>query len=323
MRHRIPLPDQLGDHFTVRDAAAAGIRRGRVAARDLPRPFHGVRAREPMQTPMQRVHALVPRLKPGQLIAGRTALRVWGYPVPGAWTLDDDIDVVVETGAPRPRTRGVRGLRLAPGRADAWRIGAVPIVDPVAALFMCAATLRNRSIVVALDALLTTADNYPGLRPGRPVSSADSIRQRLRDWGRFPGCGRVRAALDSARPGVESPKETETRLLLVAAGLSEPEVQHEVRDGGRLVARADLAYPQLRIAIEYEGDGHRTSREQWRRDVQRQRDLEDLGWIVIRVTELDLRDGGRALMHRLRRAIDSRTPSAPSAPAAGSKRPLR
>lgn len=105
------------------------------------------------------------------------------------------------------------------------------------------------------------------------------------------------------RIGVESPKETETRLLLVDAGLPEPVVQHEVRDGRRLVARIDLAYPQWKIAIEYEGDGHRTDAAQWRRDIQRQRELEDRGWIVVRITQLDLTDGSAALLRRIRRAI--------------------
>ena len=87
------------------------------------------------------------------------------------------------------------------------------------------------------------------------------------------------------------------------AGMPEPVVQHEVFDGGRRIARIDLAYPELRIAIEYEGDGHRTDKEQWRRDIQRQRDLEDRGWIVIRLTQRDLHEGRESLITRIRRAI--------------------
>ena len=74
-----------------------------------------------------------------------------------------------------------------------------------------------------------------------------------------------------------------------------------------LIARNDLAYPELRIAIEYEGDGHRTDRTQWRRDIRRQRELEDLGWIVIRLTEHDLHDGLASFLTRIRRAIATRT----------------
>lgn len=306
MRRRSPLPAPLGGTFTVREALATGVGRGRTAGADLHRPFHGVRSLSPPATPLQRVLALAPRLRAGQLIGGLTAMRVWGYPVPGFWKVTDDIDVVVPTNAVRPRTRGVRSRRLATGRAQPWRIGRIPLVDPLTALFLCVASFTDDELVVALDALVTTADNYPGLRADRPLHTVEQIDRRIREWGRFAGCARVRAALTAVRAAVESPKETETRLLLVAAGLPEPAVQHEIRENGLVVARSDLAYPALRIAVEYEGDGHRTDRDQWRRDIQRQRDLEDLGWIVIRATQLDLDDGGGMLLTRIRRAITSR-----------------
>lgn len=306
MRHRVSLPASLGEHFSVRQAAALGTGRGRLSASDLARPFHGVRALAAPATPHQRVLALVPRLRSDQLVGGSAAVHLWGLPHLHMWTLDDRIPVV-SSGSSRTRAAGVRGVRLAAGRAQPWRIAGVPVVDPVAALFMCAADLDVAAMVVMMDALMTDSDIYPGLVRGRPVMSARDIERRLDEWRRFPGCGRVRLALERARSSVESPKESETRLLIIGAGLPEPEVQFEIRDGDRTVARADLAYPSLRIAIEYEGDGHRTSREQWRRDIQRQRELEDRGWAVIRVTQLDLIDGGGALISRIRRVIASRS----------------
>ncbi|MFD5215412.1 endonuclease domain-containing protein [Microbacterium sp. NPDC058345] len=179
-------------------------------------------------------------------------------------------------------------------------------MDPVAALFTSALDVTIEEAVVMIDALLTSADDYPGLIPGRPVYTIEDIEAKLGHWRTFPGHRTIRAALPLAREGVESPKETETRRLIVRAGLPEPVVQHEVCDGARLVARADLAYPELKIAIEYEGDGHRTDKAQWRRDIRRQRDLEDRGWIVIRLTQHDLEEGAEALLSRIRRAIASR-----------------
>lgn len=307
MRHRLALPSHLGEHFSVRQASAAGVGRGRAAASDLARPFHGARAIDAPGTPLQRVQALAPLLRPGQLIGGATALHVWGYPHPSAWTVADPISVVVRTGTSRPRTNGVTGMRLAADRVQAWNVAGLPIVDPLTALFMCANELTDVQLVVLLDAIITDRDNYPDVRHGRPVLTVHDIEQKLATWKRFPGCARIRAALSRTRAQVDSPKETETRLSIVAAGLPEPVVQFEVTDDGELVARIDLAYPQWRIAIEYEGDGHRTSRDQWRRDIQRQRDLEDRGWIVIRITQLDLDDGAEALLTRLRRAIASRS----------------
>lgn len=233
-------------------------------------------------------------------------MHVWGYPYPGIWSVHAPIVVVVATGSARVRRSGVAGRRLAEGRTVPWRVDGIPIIDPIAALFMCAAALTEDQVVIALDALISEADNYPGLRAGRPPHTVTDIEQRLQAWGRFPGSRRVRDGLSRAREGVESPKETETRLLIVSGGLPEPVVQHEVHESGLLIARSDLAYPDLKIAIEYEGDGHRTSRDQWRRDIQRQRELEDLGWIVIRVTQLDLARDAAPLLDRIRRARSSR-----------------
>jgi len=37
------------------------------------------------------------------------------------------------------------------------------------------------------------------------------------------------------------------------------------------------------VAVEYDGDQHRTDRHQYRKDVSRLQMLERMGWIVIRV----------------------------------------
>ncbi|MBN9612801.1 MAG: hypothetical protein J0H64_04975 [Actinobacteria bacterium] len=104
------------------------------------------------------------------------------------------------------------------------------------------------------------------------------------------------------RSPVDSPPETLLRLLIVDAGLPEPMVNCPVRVGGR-VLHADLGYPQLKIAIEYEGgyhfDGGHT---QARRDVHRWEAMHDAKWRVLRVTALDLQDP-RAFLARLAAAI--------------------
>jgi very-short-patch-repair endonuclease len=222
------------------------------------------------------------------------------------WRIDEPVEVVVATGSSPPRTTGVRGRRLAPDRIETREIHGLALLDPIATVFASAAGLTHRQTAVMVEALIATARNYPGKRDDCPPATVAMIHRRLLEWGRFPGCGKLRAALEIVREGAESPKETETRLLLRDFHLPEPVVQHTVVVDGRFVARTDLAYPEWRIAIEYEGDHHRTDRDQWRADIRRQRDLEDNGWIVIRVTQLDLAEGGAALAARVRRAIASR-----------------
>jgi len=305
MRPKTRLRRRLGDAFSVASAEAAGISRDRLRTPALHRPFRGVRSIDQPKTFREFMDCYVPRLKTAQRFGGITAARDWGLPLPSEWTPEEPLEVVVSSSAAAPKIRGIRGRRLREDRASTFTLKGHPVVDPVAALFMCAAELTVAQAVVMLDALLTTASNYPALGPGRPLSTRDEIIRRLSEWGKFPGCRTIRTALSRARERVESPKETETRLLLVDSGLPEPVVQYEVWADGRMLGRTDLAYPELKVAFEYEGDGHRTDKEQWRGDIQRQRHLEGKGWIVMRLTQADL-DEPELLVDGIRRAISTR-----------------
>lgn len=290
----------------MKDAVAGGVGRWRSSTPDLHRPFRGVRTTAVPETFHAVVACYLPRMKPHQRFVGRTAMRLWGLPHPVRWKETEPLEIAVPRDATPPSTRRVKGRRLNAERARTWTVGKAPVVDPIAALFSCAGELTVGQAVQALDAILTSAENYPHRVSGFPPTTRDDIAARLAHWRRFPGRATILAALDLAREKVESPKETETRLLLLRHGLPEPVVQFEVFEGRRLVARIDLSYPGLKIAIEYEGDGHRTDPQQWRRDIQRQRELEDLGWIVIRLTQDDLTDGSAGLLARIRRAIAAR-----------------
>jgi len=307
MQHRTKLPRRLGSVFLLSDAVRAGVGTWRGSVPDLDRPFRAVRATAPPETFLDLVRCYRPRMREHHRLVGWTAMRLWGLPTFNRWTTSESIEVAVPRDAAPPKGPRVHGRRLDTERAQTWRVHGVDVVDPIAALFSVAGTLTTTQAVIVIDALLTRADNYPLLAPGRPLITREQIEDRLVAWRSFPGSATIRQALPLARVDVESPKETETRLLMRRAGLPEPVVQHEVRDGLRLIARPDLSYPELKIAIEYEGDGHRTDKDQWRRDIQRQRELEDLGWIVIRLTQRDLREGQESLLARIRRAIAART----------------
>jgi very-short-patch-repair endonuclease len=78
--------------------------------------------------------------------------------------------------------------------------------------------------------------------------------------------------------------------VIVRAGLPEPPERNApvTTASGRLLGRADLVYREQRIAIEYDGDGHRSSRRQWQGEVRRYESFADAGWRVNRVTSDDL-----------------------------------
>lgn len=103
--------------------------------------------------------------------------------------------------------------------------------------------------------------------------------------------GTVLAAglIDLASPRADSPPESWLRMRLLDAGFPVPEVNWPLvgLDGVERY-RIDLAWPALRIAVEYDGvDAHDGRKAE---DGARQADLERRGWIVVRVRKEDLAD---------------------------------
>lgn len=307
MRRRSPLPRTLGSVFLLSEAAAAGVGRGRANAPDLHRPFIGVRTTEVPQTFLATARGYQQRMKPGHRFCGITAARIWGLPLPTVWKFGEDLHVAVPRDAAPPRVAGVKGRRLDADRGLTVTFNDLRAVDPITTVLLLAPDHQIGAVVAMLDALVTPSRHYPDLHLVTPYTSIDGIHAHLDAFGPFRGIDKVRRALELTRPGADSPKETETRLAILAAGLPEPVLQFAVRDGSEFVATVDLAYPDLKIAIEYEGDGHRTDKDQWRTDIQRKRRLEALGWIVIRVTQLDLAAGRAEFIALLSQALRSRT----------------
>ena len=72
-------------------------------------------------------------------------------------------------------------------------------------------------------------------------------------------------------------------------GLPEPIVNHRVRIGGK-VRYLDLAWPESKVAVEFDGFVPHSTRRVFDDDRARQNDLVADGWTVFRVTAVMLRD---------------------------------
>jgi hypothetical protein len=111
---------------------------------------------------------------------------------------------------------------------------------------------------------------------------------------RHPGVrGRRRVArlLDLVDAGAQSPRETWLRLLLVDAGFPRPQTQIPVLDErGYPRYFLDMGWPELMVAVEYDGQQHRTDDNQYRGDVTRSEFIEYLGWRRVRVLAGQRRD---------------------------------
>ena len=115
----------------------------------------------------------------------------------------------------------------------------------------------------------------------------DGARLRALAW-QHPNVRGVRRVFEVARlmrPGAESLPESRLRVGIVRRGVPEPVVQFRVIDAARaglFIARPDLAWPEFRLALEYDGAGH-LLRERRSRDIDRDDRLRALGWLVLRV----------------------------------------
>ncbi len=78
--------------------------------------------------------------------------------------------------------------------------------------------------------------------------------------------------------------------LLQASPLRRPIAQYVVRNAdGHFVARVDFAWPEERVALEYDGVWH-GEHQQVARDRARLNRLTAAGWTVVFVTAADLQD---------------------------------
>jgi hypothetical protein len=144
--------------------------------------------------------------------------------------------------------RTVRGMRVTTAPRTAFDIGCgLPVVDSVP----------------ILDALL----NATGIKPADVIAVADG-------HPRGRGIRRLRAALELADGGAESPQETRVRLLLIGGGLPKPETQIEFRE---LRIRVDMGWREWKVAVEYDGIQHWENRSQRSWDIERIALLEAAG----------------------------------------------
>ena len=97
-----------------------------------------------------------------------------------------------------------------------------------------------------------------------------------------PGSRLLAAAIALADPLSGSPMETRIRLAMRVAGLPTPVLQHPVGPYA-----LDLAYPELLLAIEYDGREHLTQ-ERAMRDLIRQAYLTRAGWDVLRFRAVEV-----------------------------------
>lgn len=310
MPRRVPIPAELQGVFRADDARRAGVTASRLRSRDVRHPHHGVYAtgRAPDEL-VERCEQLATVLGPTQWFSHVTAARLWGMPLPRPTHPREPLHVIALGDAEPMRRPGVVGWRSASSEVAGAFLGQVPVLSPAATwaqLSVPGAAGERRALsvewlVAVGDFLLSGRRGHGGRRPlcTLPELTAAAAQRR---GGR--GVTSLAAALPMLRRPVDSPEETFLRLGLVACGLPEPMVQCPVMTAAGL-RHSDLGYPDARVLLEFQGDGHRTSRAQWLEDLTRAQLFQDAGYHLIAVGAADLHPDCRALALRVRRALAS------------------
>jgi very-short-patch-repair endonuclease len=148
------------------------------------------------------------------------------------------------------------------------------------------------------DEAVAALDAMAGLLP----TMLDEMRAELKRWENHWGIGKAITAMRLVDPLAESPWETRLRLILVDECLCGWDLQVEVMNGRY---RLDIAWPKLKVAVEYDGAHHRTA-EQHAKDLERWNRLRAEGWIVIPVTAVNIRANRAEFVAQVRAALLSR-----------------
>ncbi len=177
---------------------------------------------------------------------------------------------------------------------DICMVGDIPVTSPARTAYDLGRRSGLKTAVIRLDALMQAT----GLKPVDVATLADRHRGAR-------GIIDLRRVIERSDPGAESPQETVTRLVLTDAQLRPTHTQIEVYDGLDFVGRIDMGWPAWKVGVEYDGVQHWTDPRVRDRDINRQAELERLGWRIIRVSADLLRYRERVIVDRVQAALNA------------------
>lgn len=230
------------------------------------------------------------------LASHRSAAALWG--------LDGFRPGIVEVTTPLWRRRRRPGVRVHESTdltaSDRTERLAIPVTSIERTLIDLGAVVSGHKVEQALDDALR-----------RGITTVDAVRGRFVQVARRGrrGVGVLRPLL-YARLATSGPRPGEfermTMRLLEKAGVAPPVVEHEVRTpSGLFIARVDLAFPEVRVAIECDGHPWHSGRQRRQADLDRQNRVVLAGWTVLRFTWDDVTRRPDVVVQRVRAALAS------------------
>jgi len=277
MRPVSPLPAHLETiPFTVAEARAASLSRGRLRSSDLASAGRLLYVPAGWDFELPAMARAVSAATPGAWISHVTAARLLGLWLP-PWLQDSRVLHLSKTRAlPPVRRDGVVGHTVLVREGETMDWEGVHISTPARTWLDLCRLLPLEHAVAIGDQLVRQPRDGLELRT-TPWATVQELRGLLKRHPKMQGIVKARAAVELIRVGADSAPETFLRLALVDAGLPEPELQVRIVAGDPYSPSADLGYRARRIAIQYDG-GHHLTREQQSRDNRRDACFHSAGW---------------------------------------------
>ncbi len=226
-----------------------------------------------------------------------TSLKLHGVPLPRS--CDDDMLHTVSSS----KTKRVRAN---PGTLTNHIWAPLPLahntrinqhvyaLDPFHTWAQLSERMPLSSLIPVGEAIITAIARQSVLANGRtPKAIHRDFAAALAGMPRFKGKRRCLQAMTLIRPHVDSLQEPELNLAMLAHGLPRNVANHTLSDlkfRSGVAMTLDMAWPEYRVAVEYDGDQHRTEKDQWRRDQEKRERLRDLGWSISMATAGTLDD---------------------------------
>jgi hypothetical protein len=242
----------------------------------------------------QRARAAALLMPAGAAIGGRSAAAWWGAPFSG---VSDPVLVVVPRGCPWDGPRGVQVHKTDLGPRDVVTVeDGLPITTPARTAWDIATLEPLLSAVPLIDGMLLAGEQRDDA-----LTEADLAAEFLSRRGQWRSA-RALKLLPLIDGRAMSPPESKVRVACHLAGLPHPVPQFEVFDDDLFLGQVDLAWPEAKLIVEYEGAYHFDDR-QIVKDDARYAKLVAAGWRVIRLSSIDLRDLD-VVVARIRAALD-------------------
>ena len=299
-----PLPPELlAGSFTTSRAADYGVSRKRHRQPDLASPSRGIRVPlEGQATAGANLRAYT-ALDDASILTHHSGARIWGYALPGWMQEDWRIHVARERDGSKPRRRNVVGHRLTFKQGEVVIHDGVRVTSPARTWLDLAGLLSVDELIAAGDSTVVAhGPEFP--RPRAPLATVDDLRRMVASHPGMRGIKTARLALPEVRVGADSPQETRMRLVLARTKVGEPVLNHVIRNSwGQAAVWPDAAYPEHRLALQYDG-GHHSDPAQAARDRRRKETTERLGWTELRIFKDDLDGDKPFLLEKVRATLE-------------------